>query len=176
MSDDGGGQQLYLREGEGKETQKKSKFLLLPQKEEQKKQTKQKKNKRKKLSTMFLPSIPTISLFPVLIFHLLTPSQTTAQNFPFESIQLTEAESLTNPFLHFGNNSQPTKNDNPRCKTTPTDADWPTDAEWSSLNTTLNGALLKPRPLALPCYNEGSSYDGARCETLRRGWGDMTLQ
>lgn len=125
---------------------------------------------------MFLPPIPTISLLPILLLYTLAPSQTVAQNFPFESLQLTEAESHTNPSLRFGNNSHPTTNENPRCKTTLTDADWPTDAEWSSLNVTLNGALLKPRPLALPCYNEGSSYDGARCETLKRGWGDMALQ
>ncbi|CAI6232812.1 unnamed protein product [Periconia digitata] len=123
-------------------------------------------------NTMFLPP-STHPLITLITLTLFTSTTTTAQNFPFEAIQLTEADTLTNPSLRFGNATNPLLPSNP-CKTTPEDPDWPTEAEWSSFNNTLDGALLKPAPLASPCY-EGPDYNAARCASLKSGWGNMAL-
>ncbi|KAF2639706.1 FAD/FMN-containing isoamyl alcohol oxidase-like protein MreA [Massarina eburnea CBS 473.64] len=99
-------------------------------------------------------------------------ASTLALNFDWEAIQLTKVETHSYPAIRFGNvgDAIPRK----VCKSVPGDADWPNDAEWKRFNDTLGGVLLKPKPLALPCYT-GPFYDQAKCESLKTGWGNMTL-
>ncbi|PVI08727.1 FAD-binding domain-containing protein [Periconia macrospinosa] len=122
---------------------------------------------------MFLPSL-TFLVLPTFLQTI------TALNFAFEEIQLTEAETLSNPSIRFGDLNNPAPPSAEPCKVTPQDQDWPTDTEWADFNATLGGVLLKPRPLALPCYNEttvggGSTYNATRCEAVKSGWGNMAL-
>ncbi|KAH9905749.1 hypothetical protein F4778DRAFT_779140 [Xylariomycetidae sp. FL2044] len=49
------------------------------------------------------------------------------------------------------------------CKVFPGDTSWPSASEWSSLNASLGGALLKPKPAASVCY-EGPDFDAAQCD------------
>ncbi|KAK3345988.1 hypothetical protein B0T25DRAFT_583267 [Lasiosphaeria hispida] len=51
------------------------------------------------------------------------------------------------------------------CREFPGSEDWPSDTDWQRLNTTLNGALLKPLPPAAACY-VGANYDAAKCRYL----------
>jgi hypothetical protein len=96
-----------------------------------------------------------------------------ALNFDYENVQLTEVETSDYPSIRFGDvgNSPPIK----ECRVIPGDNDWPSDAEWAQFNKTLGGVLLKPIPLAAPCY-EGPSYDAARCDQLKKTWSNIGMQ
>jgi hypothetical protein len=48
----------------------------------------------------------------------------------------------------------------------PDSPSWPTPSEWSSLNTTLNGNLIKAVPAASPCY-PGPTQSRASCLTAK---------
>ena len=98
---------------------------------------------------------------------------TLALNFPFENIQLTDAETADYPAIRFGSLTSPAPEK--ECRVIPTDSDWPTEAEWARFNTTLGGVLLKPAPLAAPCY-DGPLYDAAKCTQLKRAWGTIGTQ
>ena len=87
-----------------------------------------------------------------------------AFNFPYESIQATEADVANNPDIAFG--TLPASNDGRHCKTYPGDADWPSDERWSAFNSSLGGALVKGIPPAAACY-QGPYYDEARCGVVR---------
>jgi hypothetical protein len=87
-----------------------------------------------------------------------------AFNFPYESIQATEADVANNPDIAFG--TLPASNNGPHCKTYPGDADWPSDERWSVFNSSLGGALVKGIPPAAACY-QGFYYDEARCKVVR---------
>ncbi|CAO2654534.1 Nn.00g112670.m01.CDS01 [Neocucurbitaria sp. VM-36] len=57
------------------------------------------------------------------------------------------------------------------CRAFPGDKDWPSDAEWSTLNTTLNGALIKPVPRAAVCHSDWPDYyNEQKCEDLLANW------
>jgi hypothetical protein len=58
------------------------------------------------------------------------------------------------------------------CKVFPGDAVWPSEETWSTLNDTLNGALLKPAPMASLCYNNTTykNYSNLSCEVLSANW------
>ncbi|KAH6664458.1 hypothetical protein B0J14DRAFT_246120 [Halenospora varia] len=89
-------------------------------------------------------------------------------NFPFESTQLSESDTLQNPSLQFGSTTtspKPYPNATGSCRNFPGDASWPSDSTWAGFNTSLSGALLKPTPLAASCY-PGPSYDSAKCSFL----------
>ncbi|KAF1949719.1 FAD/FMN-containing isoamyl alcohol oxidase-like protein MreA, partial [Byssothecium circinans] len=93
-------------------------------------------------------------------------------HFDWESIQLTEAETDNYPAIRFGDVDEnfPLK----PCKSIPGDPDWPSEAAWNRFNDTLDGVLLKPFPLATPCY-AGPLYDPVKCESLKKAWGNMAL-
>jgi hypothetical protein len=107
---------------------------------------------------------------PFLFFFI---SSASAVNLAWEEIQLTEAEPEDYPAIRFGDldNPSPLRG----CKYTPDDDEWPSADEWAKLNETLEGALLKPQPLAIVCY-EGPQYDAAACSQLQRTWTSMRLQ
>jgi hypothetical protein len=69
---------------------------------------------------------------------------------------------------------QTVKNDlnTDECKAFPGDAGWPRDEKWSDFNTTLNGTLLKPAPLASICYKNTTygNFDSSECEILSSKW------
>jgi hypothetical protein len=107
-------------------------------------------------------------------FHLLLFATTAfAFNFGYESIQLTEAETTGYPAIRFGgpDNLAPTED----CRVIPGDDDWPSDAEWTRFNQTLGGALLKPVPLATPCY-AGPLYNATKCAQLKATWSFIGMQ
>lgn len=96
-----------------------------------------------------------------------------ALNFGWELEQLTESEALSNAAYRFGEGSARAVEED--CRFIPGDDDWPSDEDWAALNTTLGGALLKPKPLGSVCYF-GPDYDAARCAQLRQGWTSSKLQ
>ncbi|KAF2265995.1 FAD binding domain-containing protein [Lojkania enalia] len=109
-------------------------------------------------------------LFPIVLIFSLLPSSL-AVNFDYESIQLTEDEAAGWPDVRFaGQGPSPPEQE---CKYTPEDETWPTSEEWAKFNETLGGVLLKPLPLATPCY-AGPNYDEARCRALRTQWASNT--
>jgi hypothetical protein len=94
-------------------------------------------------------------------------------NFDFERIQLTEVETVDYPAIRFGGPDNPAPRED--CKVIPGDEGWPSDADWARFNETLGGVLLKPVPLAAPCY-EGPLYDAARCDQLKNSWSSIAIQ
>lgn len=87
-----------------------------------------------------------------------------AVNFPFEAVQLADADATGYPAVAFGNASAvPAKYSGPRCKVGPGDAGWPSDQEWATFNKSLSGRLLKPAPAGAVCY-PGPLYNKDRCE------------
>ncbi|KAF9874475.1 hypothetical protein CkaCkLH20_08038 [Colletotrichum karsti] len=61
------------------------------------------------------------------------------------------------------------------CKTTPLDAAWPSDADWSALNTTINGSLIKTRPVASSCYPGNPFGISESCDEVKEGWETATF-
>ncbi|KAH8698207.1 hypothetical protein GQ44DRAFT_744272 [Phaeosphaeriaceae sp. PMI808] len=106
----------------------------------------------------------------LLIFLL--SSQAIALNFAWEYEQLTESEALTNPSFNFGTSKAGRQK---QCKTIPGDDDWPSTEDWAFFNETLGGVLLKPKPLASPCYT-GPTYNAQICAQLQQTWTNMNLQ
>jgi hypothetical protein len=89
-----------------------------------------------------------------------------ALNFPYESIQLNDSDIVQNPAVAFGDlSTSSSQKDGPGCKAFPGSSDWPTSSEWDALNSTLDGALLKPLPVANVCY-QGPTYDAAKCAAI----------
>jgi hypothetical protein len=86
--------------------------------------------------------------------------------FDFEKIQLhSEGFQLDDPRAKL-------LPENRECKVFPGDADWPSGEAWTIFNATLNGALLKPAPLASVCYNNTAynNFAGSECESLSSKW------
>ncbi|KAH8680428.1 hypothetical protein BGZ61DRAFT_359187 [Ilyonectria robusta] len=54
------------------------------------------------------------------------------------------------------------------CKCFPGDSCWPSDNVWKSLNTTVNGRLIKTVPLGSPCHDP--TYDAKECAYLQSQW------
>lgn len=110
-----------------------------------------------------------------LILHFLLFRTACALNFDWERTQLTDSEAALNSAIRFGSLASSVVTDREECRAVPGDASWPSDAAWASLNDTLDGALLKPRPLASVCYY-GVEYNATKCEQLRSSWKSMNLQ
>lgn len=108
-----------------------------------------------------------------VLFLSLFATTSLALNFGFEDVQLTEAETSDYPAIRFGGSGNPAPRED--CRVIPGDANWPDDEDWAQFNETLGGVLLKPVPLATPCYS-GPLYDAARCEQLKRGWSNIATQ
>jgi hypothetical protein len=106
---------------------------------------------------------------------LLLPAHVLAINFDWERIQLSEAEvaAQINRATRFASRSASAADK--ECRSVPGDADWPSEEDWNAFNETLDGVLMKPKPLASVCY-EGSGYDRGKCEGLSASWTGMNLQ
>ncbi|KAI1186620.1 FAD binding domain-containing protein [Nemania serpens] len=95
-------------------------------------------------------------------------SRVGSANFPFEATVLEEDEIRDFPAISFGDRviASPVY-DGPECKIYPGTAAWPLEAEWTRLNSSLNGALLKPVPAAAACYS-GPYRNTNQCNFLLR--------
>ena len=60
------------------------------------------------------------------------------------------------------------------CKCFPGDKCWPSDNEWKSLNSSVNGRLIKTVPLGSPCHDP--TYDGEECQYLQSQWQSPGIQ
>jgi hypothetical protein len=87
-----------------------------------------------------------------------------AINFPYEEIQLVDAEVGNNSDIAFG--KLPVQ-ETPRCKSYPGYEGWPSTTHWSAFNVTLGGALLRGIPPAAACY-EGEFKSAGQCLIARR--------
>ncbi|KAH6867411.1 hypothetical protein B0T10DRAFT_502405 [Thelonectria olida] len=54
------------------------------------------------------------------------------------------------------------------CKCFPGDSCWPLDNDWKSLNSSVNGRLIKTVPLGSPCHDP--TYDAEECKYLQSQW------
>ncbi|KAK4238606.1 hypothetical protein C8A03DRAFT_33358 [Achaetomium macrosporum] len=104
-------------------------------------------------------------IFLTLIFF--AAQEVVGSNFPFEAVQLSEADAKSFPAIGFGNTKAgpPPGSTVPQCRAWPGSHDWPSDAEWKQLNISLGGALLKPLPAAAACY-QGENYNETTCQWL----------
>ena len=57
-----------------------------------------------------------------------------------------------------------------RCKLTPNDPAWPSTAEWATLNSTIDGVLIKSRPVASSCYPGNPLNSPESCEIVSAAW------
>lgn len=90
--------------------------------------------------------------------------ETTPALFNYEKIQLSDDRLGKESATFFPRGSE--------CKIFPGDTDWPSDETWSTLNDTLNGALLKPAPMASVCYNNTAynNFANSACEVISANW------
>lgn len=58
---------------------------------------------------------------------------------------------------------------NQTCKTTPLDATWPSIEHWAALNESIDGSLLRTRPVAASCYNQATA-NSTTCNTAIANW------
>jgi len=118
---------------------------------------------------------PEPRLFALLCFGVVVR----AVNFPWESVQLTVSEASKFDSVAFGNSeteragSRRAKNTT-ECRAFPGGADWPAETDWRQLNKTMDGALLRPQPVAEVCY-AGPKYNADRCKYLVRAAGASRL-
>lgn len=59
----------------------------------------------------------------------------------------------------------------PKCKTYPEDAAWPAPQDWQSLNTTVNGNLIKYTPPAAVCAPLSPLFNPSKCADVKKLWG-----
>ncbi|KAJ8120281.1 hypothetical protein ONZ43_g2971 [Nemania bipapillata] len=106
--------------------------------------------------------------FSVVASTLAVISRVNSINFPFEATVLKEDDIGNFSAIAFGNRltASPVY-DGPECKVYPGTVDWPLESEWARLNSTLNGALLKPVPAAAVCYS-GPYQNANQCNFLLR--------
>ncbi|KAI0420780.1 FAD binding domain-containing protein [Xylaria grammica] len=89
-------------------------------------------------------------------------------NFPFEATALEEKDIGNFSAIAFADRSTASPvYDGPECKVYPGAAAWPLEAEWTRLNSTIDGALLKPVPAAAVCY-DGPYKNTNQCNFLLR--------
>ncbi|KAN0102233.1 FAD binding domain containing protein [Hyaloscypha variabilis] len=91
-------------------------------------------------------------------------------NFPYESIQLTDADVKNYSAIAFGeaptSQSPTTTTATGECKIYPGDALWPSDAQWQKFNDTLGGALIRGVPPARVCYP--GYYNTTQCAAAKQ--------
>jgi len=103
---------------------------------------------------------------PSVLSWMLSTTFVNAANFPYESTELTESDIGKFSALSFGNaSSAPSTYQAPKCKVQPEDAAWPTEEQWTRFNSSLQGQLLKPRPVSEACY-PGPAYNNETCAFL----------
>ncbi len=111
------------------------------------------------------------------------PTDSPYNLFDFEKVQLTEeitqkAPSDFRSYLEAHDGISPVPVAEQKCKTYPGDANWPGDDVWKGLSMALNGALLKPSPVASVCYNQTGyhNYDGTKCSEISANWSNTFVR
>lgn len=61
-----------------------------------------------------------------------------------------------------------------KCRSTLSDASWPSTAEWASLNTSIDGRLLRTVPAASSCWPGNPFGSTIDCQEVTNGWGNGT--
>jgi hypothetical protein len=54
------------------------------------------------------------------------------------------------------------------CRYLPGDAEWPSSRDWASLNSTIEGRLIKTVPLGAPCHDP--TFNEAVCSRYQASW------
>ncbi|KAK3385876.1 hypothetical protein B0H63DRAFT_544345 [Podospora didyma] len=83
--------------------------------------------------------------------------------FPLGTTQLTNADVEIFSSLAFGVPENAVEMSS--CRAWPGSEDWPSEDEWTRFNASVDGALLRPTPVASACY-PGPSYNAATCRWL----------
>ncbi|KAK4212636.1 6-hydroxy-D-nicotine oxidase [Rhypophila decipiens] len=87
-------------------------------------------------------------------------------NFNYETRQL-RANDFRDAEVTFGNiSTAPKVYQGPECKIQSGDSEWPSESLWARFNTSVNGTLLKPHPVALACYPQTDYYSKDTCSYL----------
>ncbi|KAK4160882.1 hypothetical protein QBC43DRAFT_358936 [Cladorrhinum sp. PSN259] len=113
-----------------------------------------------------------LSLFLSLLLSLVAKASSSSL-FPFETVQLspTSPEVLSFPSVQFASQlktSSSSESFSGKCRAWPNTPSWPSDEDWDHLNTTLEGALLRPLPAAAACY-PGPQQNQVQCSFLTSG-------
>ncbi|KAF2445021.1 FAD/FMN-containing isoamyl alcohol oxidase-like protein MreA [Karstenula rhodostoma CBS 690.94] len=87
-----------------------------------------------------------------------------AYKFPYESVQLTDADVANNSDITFGRFPGVIK---AQCKAFPGDSNWPTTDRWDVFNSSLGGSLFKAIPPAAACYS-GIYENASKCAAWRQ--------
>lgn len=107
-------------------------------------------------------------------------STTSAAVFDAEKTVLSSVDVIDYPELQFGESlpdlpGNIEKRTQRLCKVQPGDNAWPVDILWSVLGAFVGSSLVKPLPLAAPCY-KGVNYNANTCANIVANWGDSDLQ
>lgn len=64
------------------------------------------------------------------------------------------------------------------CRFAPGDDGFPSVRTWEEFNATsiVNGALIVPKPLAAPCYNDWGVHDEQKCAAITANWSNPYMQ
>lgn len=62
----------------------------------------------------------------------------------------------------------------PVCKSSPLDPSWPSEDDWISLNTTINGSLLRTVPAASACWPGEPFSSSISCDVATDKWTNAT--
>jgi hypothetical protein len=97
-------------------------------------------------------------------------------NFPFEGIQLADADVSNYSAIAFGaplsSSRRPWTNTTTtaagECKLFPGDPQWPSDSQWGKFNATLGGVLIRGMPPASVCYQP--YYNATQCAVVRANY------
>jgi hypothetical protein len=60
------------------------------------------------------------------------------------------------------------------CKSTPLDSSWPSETDWMTLNSTINGSLLRTVPAASACWSKNPFGSSVSCDTAIGKWTNGT--
>lgn len=60
------------------------------------------------------------------------------------------------------------------CRCLPEDDCWPRKDTWDSLNSTVDGSLVKVTPIGAVCHDP--TYNEGACSDLRSSWDDVKVQ
>lgn len=135
----------------------------------------------------FLTHESTGAIQPAWVNVSSTSSETSADWFAYETLQLTDEiianlsapGSVNASLFDFGVIGNTTSNrsgslSSGQCKTAPGDASWPSTSVWETFNSFLGGSLINTVPLASPCYHDWGNYDADLCAIITANWSDWS--
>ncbi|KAH9211451.1 FAD binding domain-containing protein [Leptodontidium sp. 2 PMI_412] len=113
-------------------------------------------------------------------------SNATADLFPSETLQLTDAVIANLTDLELSNITLFSFEDSPanklrkrtifgKCKTYAGDFLYPSTLVWKVFDVLLGGALIKTVPYAAPCYDDFGNFNKAKCDFLTSNWANGSI-